>query len=359
MGVSARPPGSVASEAQAPPVTAPSPAPPHHPAELLKRQSCTCLPAGQQDGGRESHTPPCRDPLQKLCAHTFHVALTGWNPVLLTQGMPGAASLSLSKIRSSRSIHMQLYLGQHVQDRDRELSASTGSFRGPPFEASPRYVPFTKLHAVSVRASHCGCACLGPGPGAQARQLWHAGLAAPRPVGSSRTRGQSRACCAGRWVLFPLSPQGSPQIPPFLPEPACDGRVRSLGHHRSQATRGLGPVCSAVSAPASPSPGSCRAQAGFLSPRSCLLHASIRTGPCRLCGWVLRLGRRPIHRVVGAYVCRARLSIALRTHQLHPRNPDALQPHLTRVRFLIKFQSFSCGILLCVLHGGCCLTVPC
>ena len=219
MGVSARPPGSVASEAQAPPVTAPSPAPPHHPAELLKRQSCTCLPAGQQDGGRESHTPPCRDPLQKLCAHTFHVALTGWNPVLLTQGMPGAASLSLSKIRSSRSIHMQLYLGQHVQDRDRELSASTGSFRGPPFEASPRYVPFPQVRAVAVRASHCGCACLGPGPGAQARQLWPAGLAAPWPVGSSRTRGQSRACCAGRWVLFPLSPQGSPQIPPFLPEP--------------------------------------------------------------------------------------------------------------------------------------------
>lgn len=79
--------------------------------------------------------------------------------------------------------------------------------------------------------------------------------------------------------------------------------------------------------PPAPCPGSCRPQRGFLSPRFYLLHASIRTGPCRLCGWVLRPGRRPAHRVVGACLCRACRLVALQTHQLHPRIPGALQPH--------------------------------
>ena len=219
----------------------------------------------------------------------------------------------------------------------------------------PHFRDRPQVRAVAVQASQCGCACLGPGPGAQARQLWPAGSAAPPPVGSPRTQGQSRACCPGRWVLFPLSPQGSPQSPPFLPEPARSV-TDACGPSATTAVRPHeGWVWCALRSvpPPAPSPGSCRAQTGFLSPRSYLLHASIRTGPCRLCGWVLRLRHRPIHLVVGACVCRTCLSIALQTHQLHPRIPVALQPHqqlLARVRFLIKFQSFSCGILLCVSY---------
>ena len=39
------------------------------------------------------------------------------------------------------------------------------------------------------------------GSRAQAQQLWHTGLAAPRHVGSSRTRARTRIPCTGRWIL--------------------------------------------------------------------------------------------------------------------------------------------------------------
>ena len=39
------------------------------------------------------------------------------------------------------------------------------------------------------------------GSRAQAQQLWHTGLVAPRHVGSSRTRAQTRVPCTGRRIL--------------------------------------------------------------------------------------------------------------------------------------------------------------
>ena len=80
------------------------------------------------------------------------------------------------------------------------------------------------LSSSGVRASHCrdfsrGCSpvpgCVGsrrrsaqaqrwqlPGCRAQAQQLWHRGLAAPEPVGSSRIRDQTHVSCIGRWILY-------------------------------------------------------------------------------------------------------------------------------------------------------------
>ena len=49
-----------------------------------------------------------------------------------------------------------------------------------------------------------------PGPRAQAQELWHTGLVAPRHVGSSWSRDRTRASCIGRRTL-PLSHQGSPR----------------------------------------------------------------------------------------------------------------------------------------------------
>ena len=47
---------------------------------------------------------------------------------------------------------------------------------------------------LTVVASHCGAEA----PDAQAQQLWHMGLVAPRHVGSSRTRARTRVPCIGR-----------------------------------------------------------------------------------------------------------------------------------------------------------------
>ena len=54
-----------------------------------------------------------------------------------------------------------------------------------------------------ARAFHCrGLSCCGAqAPDAQAQQLWHTGLVAPRHVGSSQTRAQTRVPCIGRQIL--------------------------------------------------------------------------------------------------------------------------------------------------------------
>ena len=54
-----------------------------------------------------------------------------------------------------------------------------------------------------ARASHCrGLSCCGAqAPDAQAQQLWLTGLVAPRHVGSSQTRAQTRVPCVGRQIL--------------------------------------------------------------------------------------------------------------------------------------------------------------
>ena len=40
-------------------------------------------------------------------------------------------------------------------------------------------------------------------PRAQAQQLWHTGLVAPRHVGSSQTRNRTHVPCIDRWILNP------------------------------------------------------------------------------------------------------------------------------------------------------------
>ena len=49
-----------------------------------------------------------------------------------------------------------------------------------------------------------------PGSSAQAQQLWHTGLVAPRHVGSSQTRDLTCLSCIGRQILYHLSHQGRP-----------------------------------------------------------------------------------------------------------------------------------------------------
>ena len=78
------------------------------------------------------------------------------------------------------------------------------------------------LHC-NMQASHCsGFSCCGArvlgtqasvvvacglqslwltGSRAQAQELWHTGLVAPRHVGSSRARARTRVPCIGRWIL--------------------------------------------------------------------------------------------------------------------------------------------------------------
>ena len=60
----------------------------------------------------------------------------------------------------------------------------------------------TTLHR-GARASHyrgLSC-CRAQAPEAQAQQLWFTGLVAPRHVGSSQTRAQTRVPCIGRQTL--------------------------------------------------------------------------------------------------------------------------------------------------------------
>ena len=55
----------------------------------------------------------------------------------------------------------------------------------------------------SAQVSHCrGLSCCGvQAPNAQAQYLWLTGLVAPRHVGSSQTRAQTRVPCIGRQIL--------------------------------------------------------------------------------------------------------------------------------------------------------------
>ena len=50
---------------------------------------------------------------------------------------------------------------------------------------------------LTIVASRCGAQA----PDAQAQQLWLMGLVAPRHVGSSQTRAQTRVPCIGRQIL--------------------------------------------------------------------------------------------------------------------------------------------------------------
>ena len=57
----------------------------------------------------------------------------------------------------------------------------------------------TTLHRGAWASHHRGPSCCGAqAPDAQAQQLWLTGPAAPRHVGSSQTRAQTRVPCIGR-----------------------------------------------------------------------------------------------------------------------------------------------------------------
>ena len=60
----------------------------------------------------------------------------------------------------------------------------------------------TTLHRGARASLYRGLSrCGAQAPDAQAQQLWLTGLAAPRHVGSSRTRARTRVPCIGRQIL--------------------------------------------------------------------------------------------------------------------------------------------------------------
>ena len=65
-----------------------------------------------------------------------------------------------------------------------------------------------------ARASHYrGLSCCGAqAPDAQAQQLWHTGLVAPRHVGSSQTRARTRVPCIGRQILNHWATREAPKF---------------------------------------------------------------------------------------------------------------------------------------------------
>ena len=54
-----------------------------------------------------------------------------------------------------------------------------------------------------------------PGSRAQAQWLWHRGLAALRPVGSSYVRDRTRVSCIGRQTLYHWATREVPSLPMF------------------------------------------------------------------------------------------------------------------------------------------------
>ena len=58
------------------------------------------------------------------------------------------------------------------------------------------------LHCGAWASHYRGLSCCGAqAPDAQAQQLWLTGLVAPRHVGSSQIRAQTRVPCIGRQIL--------------------------------------------------------------------------------------------------------------------------------------------------------------
>ena len=66
-----------------------------------------------------------------------------------------------------------------------------------------------------ARASHRRglSLCGAQAPDAQAQQLWLTGLVAPRHVGSSQTRAQTRVPCIGRQTLNHCATREAPVVP--------------------------------------------------------------------------------------------------------------------------------------------------
>ena len=65
-----------------------------------------------------------------------------------------------------------------------------------------------------ARASHCRglCCCGAQAPDTQDQQSWLTGLAAPRHVGSSRTRARTHVPCIGRQILNHCATREDPKL---------------------------------------------------------------------------------------------------------------------------------------------------
>ena len=76
---------------------------------------------------------------------------------------------------------------------------------------------YCRAQALGMRASEVvthGLSSYGAqAPEAQAQQLWLMGLVAPRHVGSSQTRAQTRVPCIGRQILNHCATR---EAPPFV-----------------------------------------------------------------------------------------------------------------------------------------------
>ena len=69
------------------------------------------------------------------------------------------------------------------------------------------------LHRSARASRHRGLSCCGAqAPDAQAQQLWLTGVVAPRHVGSSQTRAQTRAPCIGRQILNHCATREAPSL---------------------------------------------------------------------------------------------------------------------------------------------------
>ena len=76
------------------------------------------------------------------------------------------------------------------------------------------------LHRGARASLHRGLPCCGAqAPDAQAQQLWLMGLAAPRHVGSSRTRARTRVPCIGRQTLNHCATREAPLLIFKVPKP--------------------------------------------------------------------------------------------------------------------------------------------
>ena len=68
-------------------------------------------------------------------------------------------------------------------------------------------------HRGARASRYHGLSCCGAqAPDAQAQQLWHAGLVAPRHVGSSQTRARTRVPCIGRQILNHCATREAPWL---------------------------------------------------------------------------------------------------------------------------------------------------
>ena len=315
------------------------------------------LPSSQPAGWRKGKSQSsCRDPLQKLWAHTFHVALMGWNPV---PPHTGDARGCIAKPNAAAKASTCGYTWDSMSRTETGSSAPPQApsvaplSRPPPGTCGRRAGLSVWLRLSWARPGSTGSAAVARGLGCSAAR------------GVTPDPGSEPGLLPWQVGSLPAEPPGEPPESAFPPgaRAACDGRMRSLSHHRSQATRGLGPVCSAVSAPASPQSWLLPSTDGLSVPTvlpSPRLHphgtvSALRLGPPAPpppdspSRWSLCVPNLPLYSFADPPAasenssCSAASPAVACSGQVFNKISVFLVWHLT----------------VCVLHGGCCLTVPC